>query len=833
MTTTTLSERSPEELLSALLGHVFRYDVKLKDLEPGRQLLAASPDEQRRFVMATLARMPAEYEGSSSWWRITDAISTLLRRALPFEHDDIITLAEAARELRYGWHIEAHMPAVIGRYLAGHPRTPALDAALAALIAELEGRAWGVDAQRRLQRLRALAGIVEENIPLPPGDVWSDAVIAEIGELPADMRDAWAELLRDGAGASGSAPSGRWLKAARALVERIGAEAFRAAMMRWLPLVERPRPAAVLEHWGGERPAHLLQDANADALRGLVWLCGTYGDRELARALGQLAACSYRKLPGIGARCPRVGNAAVWALGQLAAHDGLAQLALLRARVRLPNAQKAIDSALRSAAALAGLAPDALEELLVPTYGLEEVGLRREPLGDVMAELRVAGGGVELRFERADGKRLASAPRAVRAQHADALKELTQASADIRQMLPAQRDRIERLYLQQKTWSLAEWRARYLDHPLVGTLARRLIWSFGKERAAGIWHEGRLVDVEGRPLDQLADDAPVALWHPLDGGTEQTLAWRGWLAAHEVQQPFKQAHREIYLLTDAERNTHTYSNRFAAHILRQHQFNALCAARGWKNSLRLMVDDSYPPAQRLLPQWGLRAEYWVEGAGGEYGRDTNNTGTFLYLATDQVRFYALDAAQHYAHAGGGGYHAHRWGAASADPLPLDQVPALVFSEILRDVDLFVGVASVGNDPAWGDGGSEGRYRDYWTSYAFGELSATAATRREVLARLVPRLAIAGRCQLSERFLVVRGDLRTYKIHLGSGNILMEPDDQYLCIVPARGAAPATADGARFVPFEGDGTLAIILSKALLLANDTAIDDPTITRQIRR
>jgi len=84
--------------------------------------------------------------------------------------------------------------------------------------------------------------------------------------------------------------------------------------------------------------------------------------------------------------------------------------------------------------------------------------------------------------------------------------------------------------------------------------------------------------------------------------------------------------------------------------------------------------------------------------------------------------------------------------------------------------------------------------------------------------------------LTERFLVVRGTLRTYKIHLGSGNILMEPNDQDLCIVPARG--PVAADSDRlFLPFEGDATLSIILSKAFLLAADNAITDPTIVRQI--
>jgi hypothetical protein len=36
-----------------------------------------------------------------------------------------------------------------------------------------------------------------------------------------------------------------------------------------------------------------------------------------------------------------------------------------------------------------------------------------------------------------------------------------------------------------------------------------------------------------------------------------------------------------------------------------------------------------------------------------------------------------------------------------------------------------------------------------------------------------------------------------------------------------------------LPFEGDGTLSIILSKAFLLADDAKITDPTITSQLAR
>jgi hypothetical protein len=183
----------------------------------------------------------------------------------------------------------------------------------------------------------------------------------------------------------------------------------------------------------------------------------------------------------------------------------------------------------------------------------------------------------------------------------------------------------------------------------------------------------------------------------------------------------------------------------------------------------------------------------------------STSGINVHVGTDQVRFSR-----------GGG------------PIPLREVPALVFSEVMRDVDLFVGVCSVGNDPTWRDRGAG--HQEYWRQYAFGDLAQSAVTRRVVLERLIPKLKIADRCQLNERFLVVRGDLRTYKTHLGSANILMEPNDQYLCIVP--GARSGGRAESPRLPYDGDTTLSIILSKALLLAADTKIKDTSIVRQIR-
>jgi hypothetical protein len=59
---------------------------------------------------------------------------------------------------------------------------------------------------------------------------------------------------------------------------------------------------------------------------------------------------------------------------------------------------------------------------------------------------------------------------------------------------------------------------------------------------------------------------------------------------------------------------------------------------------------------------------------------------------------------------------------------------------------------------------------------------------------------------------------------------MEPNDQYLCIVPSRGRAEGAAEPL-YLPFAGDTVLSVILSKTFLLADDTRITDPTITRQL--
>lgn len=729
-------------------------------------------------------------------------VSEMLRSNLPFTEQD---LGEMLHNLPAKPIYSRTFPVTsilrhFERWKAEHRLSPELLGALR----ELEGNAAAYGSGQQVAELkRRLQRLMSEREDEPPvtlfaGDPWAAQLAATLDSLPSSERDAWYALLRHAESAKSAAPSGKWLKRAGELKDRLAPRSFSAIVAQCIQTLIQTKVEMPTETRSVAKSA-----TNENILRGLIWACAVPPEAAVTPVIGDLCVFALKKIPNIGAPYPKLGNACINALAAMSTMDAVAQLSRLKTRIKYPVSLRLIERALETAAENLGQSREQIEELATPTFGLEAGGVHRKDFGDFTAELRIVSANkTELSWSGKNGKVQASVPAFVKENHGEALKELKQTAKEIENLLSAHRTRIERMFIFERRWKFSEWRERYPDHPLLSFLARRLIWEFegnGSTRQ-GIWHNGAIVDASSGPLEEL-DKTQVCLWHPISAEPATVLSWRNWLEANSVTQPFKQAHREVYILTEAERRTATYSNRFASHIIRQHQFAALCRDRGWRYSLMGQFDSHNTPTLDL-PSLGWRVEYWVDSLDGS---TTSGAGIFNYVGTDQVRFYRLN---------------------EDGPRPLTEVPPLIFSELMRDVDLFVGVCSVANDPAWHD---RGEYRQYWQSYSFGELSATAETRRDLLSRLLPRLKIAPQCELKDRFLFVRGKLRTYKIHLGSGNILMTPNDQYLCIV-ADGGREAGRD-ALFLPFEGDHTLSVILSKAFLLARDDRITDVTITRQI--
>ncbi|MEU6739256.1 DUF4132 domain-containing protein [Streptosporangium sandarakinum] len=455
---------------------------------------------------------------------------------------------------------------------------------------------------------------------------------------------------------------------------------------------------------------------------------------------------------------------------------------------RLDRMLKRIDRALADRVEVAFRMPD---------LGFGPGGVLRVPAGEHTGVITI-GDGVELTWQRGE-KRSRSVPAAVRRDHPGELKHLREQVQQVRRRLTTLVRALEGGYPGEAVHPYARWRTEIAGHPITGTVAGRLIWEF--EHSPGRWRSmmgAEPRDAAGEPVTAPPPDTPVRLWHPARAPLAEVTAWRDRVTGERIRQPFKQAFREVYLLTPAEEATRFHSARFAAHIVAYRTLYALFRQRGWTSSMLGPWDGGgEDEARRVLAGGRWRVSLLHSYLYGE---------TEERAVTGRVRFHRKVSGE--------------WCEA-----PLPEVPPLVFSEAMRDVDLFVALTSIATDPAWT--GDDDGHRDYRHAASSAPLSPSAEVRRDALARLLPRTAIAGRCTLTDRHLVVRGDLRTYRIHLGSAGVLMEPGDAHLCVV----AAPAAGKGL-FLPFEDDGRLALILSKAFLLAHDTDITDESILRQIK-
>ena len=623
---------------------------------------------------------------------------------------------------------------------------------------------------------------------LPSGS-WLTSLDAWLAQRTEKQRANWMALLVFAASAGDkSKPAKKWLKEAEPLIAAIG----------------RPTVAGQLKTWlSATVPDPHETDLSLDVLKGMIFAATVLDHEDLAPEIGRFAEVCFKKVPQIGARSVKLGNACIAALSGMTGSDtAVAELVRLKARIKYSSVRDLVARRLGELADKAGVSVADLEESGLPDFGFGPDGIQLIELGDATANITLGESGVKLTWTGVDGKPRKAPPASVKRDFADELKAVKQKIKDIDIAHGVQTSRLEASWVEGRAWPVETWRSRYLDHHLRRHISDLLIWRIEKSEGSidVMAGEGGLVDLKGQHVE-LPTDATIRLWHPLDAGPEDVLAWRRRIMDAGITQPIKQAHREIYVLTDAERSTEIYSNRFAAHILRQHQFRALCQARGWRYELQGYWD-SFNLPQRDVSERDMRVGFHVEFVDNQ---ETSDHYIPLHIATDQVRFYKCNVQ-----------------------IRLEEVPAIVFSELMRDVDLFVAVTSVANDPDWTDGGPEGRFGGYWQDHAFGDLSQTAQTRRALLAEIVPKLAIADRLRVDGNFLEVQGERHCYRIHIGSSNIQIMPDNRYLCIV--RGASGKAGANVK-LPFTGDSHMSVILSKAFMLASDHKITDKTILSQL--
>jgi Domain of unknown function (DUF4132) len=398
---------------------------------------------------------------------------------------------------------------------------------------------------------------VEGQRQLDPGrGPWSQIVFDEIAGKDDLTRSRWRGLLEHCRALEPAAPPARWKRRLHELTSALGESEVQQTLQRWLAL--GPTPG---------QPAEATSPIEDSAYqKGVLWCLAQSHKPEMASAIGDFAIACLRKIPLLGAVSQKVGFACVQALGSMECNEAVSQLTRLRTKVKYSVALRLIEKSLQQAAERSGTTTAELEDSAVPSYSLDEEGKTEIIVAEIKVILRLSEEGhVGVVWQNADGKLLKSVPFHIKKTFAKEVKSVSLLAKELEQAHLAQRYRLESSFISPRTFSLAHWRRYFIDHPLLGTLGRKLIWVFSNEQGweqSGTYSDGQVYGAVGEVVD-VRNATKVRLWHPLSFEASEIQQWRDRIFAVGIRQPFRQAFREFYRLTEQELRTKTYSNRFA------------------------------------------------------------------------------------------------------------------------------------------------------------------------------------------------------------------------------------------------------------------------------
>ncbi len=271
---------------------------------------------------------------------------------------------------------------------------------------------------------------------------------------------------------------------------------------------------------------------------------------------------------------------------------------------------------------------------------------------------------------------------------------------------------------------------------------------------------------------KLSPTEGLRIAHPFDlYGSGQWHEYQRYLFDHGIRQPFKQVFRELYVKLPEE-SEQKYSRMFAGNQIQPRKTVGCLRGRRW-------VADYEEGLQKIYYKENIVARIYALA-------DWFSPSDVEAPTLEWVEFSDRKTFQ---------------------PLAMEQVPDLIYSEVMRDVDLAVSVAHAGGvDPE--------------TSHS------TIEMRRAIVEFNLPLFGLKN-VTLSGSHALIQGSRASYNVHLGSG-VVHQEGGAMLNILPVH----SQKRGKLFLPFvDEDPKTAEIMAKVVLLAEDKKIKDPFILKQI--
>lgn len=395
-------------------------------------------------------------------------------------------------------------------------------------------------------------------------------------------------------------------------------------------------------------------------------------------------------------------------------------------------------------------------------------------LGGIEVFVQIDGEGQSELKCRKNGKRISSLPaRLKKDPYLETLKEIHK---KLKNQYSRSRRMLEQAMEDRNSFYICEL-VGLIRNPVIRPLLKTLVFIKNGEDGAGgdtgFFAEGGLVTADGEFLPQ-SPDTQVRIAHPVD--LYQRGVWTNYqkyLFDRTIRQPFKQVFREVYIPT-AEELPMQHVVRYAGNQIQPKKTVAVLKNRRW-------VADY---------EAGLQKVYYKE-----------NIVAQIYALADWFSPADIEAPT------------LEWVAfsdrKSFKPLKVGDIPEIIFSEVMRDVDLAVSVAHAGGlDPQ--------------------ASHSTVEMRSAMLAFTLPLFKLTN-VTLKGSHAFIKGSLADYHVHLGSG-VIHQQGGAAIAVLPVH----SQHRGRLFLPFvDEDPKTAEVISKVLLFAEDTKMKDPFILNQIRK
>ncbi len=294
----------------------------------------------------------------------------------------------------------------------------------------------------------------------------------------------------------------------------------------------------------------------------------------------------------------------------------------------------------------------------------------------------------------------------------------------------------------------------------------------GADGAPGFLTEDGILDYQGK-LTTVRPEEPLLIAHPFDFYREGHWSeYQKLLFEKQLRQPFKQVFRELYVKLPEELEKGE-SMLFSGNQIQPQKTVGALRGRRW-------VADYDDGLQKVYYKENIVARIYAMAdwfSPGDIEAPTLEWVVFLDRKTGKT-------------------------------MKIREIPDIIYSEVMRDVDLAVSVAHAGGvDP---------------------EASHSTVEMRRAIVECNLALFGVKNVKVDGNFAVIKGKLGEYTVHLGSG-VVHQMGNAMLHVVPVH----SQHRGRIFLPFvDEDPKTAEIMSKILLFAEDTKIKDPGILGQIR-